>query len=119
MGDFTDTSVYGPIETLRRRGRLSLMRPAEQAVQHLLTPAVSPDLSVVDDGDLLLCCRCGGCKPPDAFDIEARNTRRAGRRSECKTCRSREGKQQRLLKHHQRRADVFPQGNLAYKTVRA
>jgi hypothetical protein len=45
------------------------------------------------------CYDCGAWKPATAFDLDSRNTRRGGRRCECKDCRRLCRKRYRIQSH--------------------
>lgn len=96
--------VYGAPEMVRIHGDTQIKYLTEYlAAAHIFNPDDERFVAPADVPSLLYCCRCRARKAHNAFDVDARYTMRAGRRTECKECRAKERKQQRLARRHQKR----------------
>lgn len=95
--------VYGTPEMIDVNGSLMVKYPTEvTASLHILNPKAARFVEAPTE-QLLECSRCESLKPFDAFDVDVRYTRRHGRRTECKACRSKERKLERLMRHWSKR----------------
>lgn len=90
--------VYGVPEMLERNGRLVVKYPTEKAAADRLLNPNAPRFVEAPGVPLLECHTCEEIKPYTAFDQEKRNTLRLGRHTDCKACRSKKGKAQRLIR---------------------
>lgn len=101
MGD--RLGLYGKPEMIRTHGEPQIKYLTEYlAAAHIFDSEDPRFIPPADVPSLLYCCRCRDRKPHNAFDVDARYTMRACRRTECKACRAKERKQQRLSRRQQK-----------------